>query len=277
MKGLAALVLFALGATVQSLPLLEGKPLKVMTYNVWGLPNVITRDETYSRMSELSPRLNGWDIIGVQEDWTDFGHDKLSADLTYSTNDRQLEKEKFYSVFGAGLTFLTSHEVILKEEHIFDSRYGFDDMWASKGFQLYRVRLEDGVEIDVYNSHLDAGSNEKDDDARRSNAEQLANTMNTVSAGRAVIFLGDTNLGGGIPVDEEILNAWMTTANLKDACIETGCPEPGNIDRVLFRSGAGVDLVPTAAINRKPEFQKADGGDLSDHDPIEGQFMYYKL
>jgi len=56
-----------------------------------------------------------------------------------------------------------------------------------------RVRLDEGVYIDFYNLHADAGNQPEDFDARRSNIAQLADYITSNSVGNAVIVFGDTN------------------------------------------------------------------------------------
>jgi endonuclease/exonuclease/phosphatase (EEP) superfamily protein YafD len=67
------------------------------------------------------------------------------------------------------------------------------DVLTPKGFTMARVRLQDGVYVDVYNLHTQAQTADADLAARRKNILQLIGTIESVSAGRAVIVMGDTN------------------------------------------------------------------------------------
>ena len=62
-----------------------------------------------------------------------------------------------------------------------------------KGFTLARVRLAEGVFVDLYNVHTNADSDDAALAARRANVEQLSDFIRTNSAGNAVIVMGDTN------------------------------------------------------------------------------------
>jgi hypothetical protein len=56
-----------------------------------------------------------------------------------------------------------------------------------------RLRIDEGVYIDFYNLHGDAGNEPEDFDARRSEWTQLADYINANSAGNPVLVFGDTN------------------------------------------------------------------------------------
>ena len=56
-----------------------------------------------------------------------------------------------------------------------------------------RLELADGVEVDLYNLHSEAGDDQGDKDARRGDDNQLLAYMKGKSAGRAVIIAGDMN------------------------------------------------------------------------------------
>lgn len=80
---------------------------------------------------------------------------------------------------------------------------GADNM-INKGFRVYTVTFADGVAVDVYVLHMDAGTADSDDDydssgrdknivARESQLTQLATYIKNNHNKRPVIILGDTN------------------------------------------------------------------------------------
>ena len=170
--------------------------LTALTYNVHGLPPEITGDDTEARLLAIGPRLAGFDLVGLQEDFDDGRHEQLAADAGFPTNVRFNEalEDRFY---GSGLDVLSVLEVVDYLHEHFDDCYGTldnaGDCLASKGFQAVRLQLGAG-EVDVYNTHLEAGGGEEDDLARLNQIDQIVAAMNGWSAGRAVIFTGDTNL-----------------------------------------------------------------------------------
>jgi endonuclease/exonuclease/phosphatase family metal-dependent hydrolase len=137
---------------------------------------------------------------------------------------------------------------------------------ASKGFQRVRLELAPGVELDVYNSHLDASGGDADQAARASQVTHLIQSMTTTSAGRAILFLGDTNLKPRRGRDAKTLRRWFEATGLRCACLASRKTCCARIDRVLYRSGYGLTL-KAAAWGVAPGFSW-QGKPLSDHDPI---------
>ena len=140
-------------------------------------------------------------------------------------------------------------------------------------FQLLRLRLAEGVELDLYNSHLEAGGGEADQEARAVHVEQLVESMTTESEGRAVLFLADTNLHRSDPTDLPLLERLEEEAGLSDACEEVGCSEPDHIDRLMFREAAGLSLEPLEWTNEL-DFFDSDGVPLSDHPALSAVFAW---
>jgi hypothetical protein len=56
-----------------------------------------------------------------------------------------------------------------------------------------RERLAEGVYIDFYNVHTNAGTSAGDLSSRADNLSQLTSFIATHSAGNAVVVMGDTN------------------------------------------------------------------------------------
>lgn len=250
--------------------------LRVLTYNVHGLPAGITEDDTTGRMELIGPLLSAYDVVGVQEDFTPEGHAALMAGAIQASSawfDAALDGH----VFGSGLLLLFGAEAVLEHTEHYVACHGFldgaSDCLASKGFQVVRLRLAEGVEVDVYNSHLEAGGSAEDDAARAVHVDMLLEAMGGLSAGRALIFLGDTNLHQDQPEDLPLFEAWMSGAGLTDACDAVGCPQPGRIDRIFVRSGGGVKLTVEAwAVDEA--LVDGEGADLSDHEGISATIRW---
>jgi endonuclease/exonuclease/phosphatase family metal-dependent hydrolase len=247
----------------------EGGRLSVVSYNVHGLPSFVTGDDTPGRQRAISPLLEPFDVVGLQEDFTPDGHELLLGAATHPGRVRFAEVlgERFY---GSGLTFLARPRVVLSTAEHYRTFHGQlsagNDGLASKGFQLVRLELAPGVEVDVYNSHLDAGGSPGDQAARADQVAQLTDYMLERSASRAIVFLGDTNLGDR-GTDQEVLTRWLDAAGLACACAAARRECCGRIDRVLYRSGGGVELT-AETWGVPPDFVDARGVGLSDHEPI---------
>ena len=97
--------------------------------------------------------------------------------------------------------------------------------------------------------------------------------MNGESAGHAVLFTGDTNLGLDDPDDVPLLDQWISEAGLTDSCAAAACPEADHIDRIFLRDGPGVRW-RVEAWEREVRFVDAAGVDLSDHPPIRASLSW---
>lgn len=254
----------------------EGR-LTVLSYNVHGLPPFITGDETLARQAAIAPLLEPFDLVGLQEDFMDEGHALLAAAASSRVRLRFADLAAQDRFYGSGLTLLSRHPVVFQRAEHYGTFHGRlsagSDGLASKGFQLVRIELAPGVELDVYNSHLDAGGAEGDQAARAEQVAQLTRAMLERSAGRAVVFLGDTNLGAARGRDPETLARWLGATGLSCACACARDACCGRIDRVLVRGGAGVAL-SVESWGVAPGFVDAQGRQLSDHEPILAELRW---
>jgi endonuclease/exonuclease/phosphatase family metal-dependent hydrolase len=268
---LLALVVASLCARVEASA--PGR-LRVLTYNVHGLPSLVTGDDTLARQAAIRPLLEPFDVVGLQEDFMDEGHALLTGEATHAARTRFADALEG-RVYGSGLALLSRRPIASVENVHYEAFHGLldagSDGMASKGFQVARLELAPGVELDVYGSHLDAGRGEGDEAARAAQVEQLVASMQGRSAGRAVLFLGDTNLGGKSAKDQATLKGWLERAGLSCACEQTPCC--GRIDRILVRGGAGVD-VAVEGWRVAPGFTDAKGTPLSDHAPLEATLVW---
>jgi endonuclease/exonuclease/phosphatase family metal-dependent hydrolase len=151
-----------------------------------------------------------------------------------------------------------------------------NDCLASKGFQRIRLRLGPDACIDVYNTHLEAGNGEADNEARAVQVEQLLLTVADASADQAIIIMGDFNLSGSDAEDVVLVEQLLTMAGVQDICDALDCEEPGRIDRILFRSGKELQL---EAVDWRIENQFVDssGEMLSDHNAIGGNLRWARV
>lgn len=242
----------------------------VLTYNVHGLPPFITMDDTAERLRQIAPRLNDFDFVGLQEDFDDLNH-QVIAEQSEHGHILRFSDPLDGHFYGSGLSALSRFPIVDHLHVHYSACHGrFDaasDCLASKGVQALRIRLASGVEMDIYNTHLEAGGGPEDHVVRTQHIEELLDVMTTYSAGRAIIFLGDTNLHEDDSDDVVLLNRLKSTVELMDACDDLMCPEPGRIDRVMYRSGNGV-ILSVSQWQVESSFVDPDETPLSDHDAI---------
>lgn len=240
-----------------------------LTYNVHGLPDVITGDDGAARMAGIAPLLPGYDLIGLQESFDAEHHASVTSACEHPVQLWSDEKVGTDRAYGSGLGLLADLERVDDTAVFYSQCNGIvdasSDCLASKGFQVLRVRLGGG-DLDIYNTHHEAGGGEDDDAVRRVQVEEVLEHMETWSVGRAILFMGDTNLRPSDPPDALLLDVYAA-AGLRDACTEVDCAEPDHIDRFFLRDGDALSLSAVAWSN-EPDFFDANGVPLSDHPAI---------
>lgn len=239
--------------------------LRVLTYNVAGLPEGISRSRPSVNMPRISPLLNAFDLVVVQEDFA--FPTALRSALAFAHQSvpfrtgRPLDLGDGLSVF-ASMPFVgIAHEAWERCHGHFDSG---SDCLTAKGFSVATHEVARGVFVDVYNLHMDAGRRRGDREARRAQIAQLGRALLARSRERAVVVAGDTNLW---PRDEAMFTDMLRELGLTDACRALDCPDPERIDRVMYKDGGGVRLRARRwAIDER--FVDEDGAPLSDHLPV---------
>ncbi|KAL6633028.1 hypothetical protein LY90DRAFT_702411 [Neocallimastix californiae] len=260
----------------------------ILSYNVGGLPAIISSSSPAEYTHQISPKLNKYDIVNVQED---FGYnDELTSML-----DFPYQTEFSGNVpFGNGLMTFSKFPLCLTTKIAWEKTHGFisdgADQMIPKGFTFASVEIRPGYFIDIYNIHTDADTDEESLTARRSNMAQLAAYINTRSAGKAVIVFGDTNsryTREGDNFDESVLKP----CNLKDAWVQNVmggvAPPKGEslmvdrlgqkgevVDKIWFRSGKNIEINAATFELLQTEFTDAQGNQLSDHYPITSRIDF---
>lgn len=241
--------------------------LRVLTYNVHGFPPEITGDDTAARMTAIGPLLGGYDLIGLQEDWLDEYHQLLDQAVSHPTRARFSEPND--AAYGPGLAVFAELDETSSDGTYFTVCNGVledaNDCLASKGFQRVSVRAS-AADVDVYNTHLDAGGSDADQAARDVQVDAILEAIAQRSAERPVVLLGDLNLSSGTPAEAATLERFAA-AGLLDACAVAGCAEPDHIDHILFRDGSGLSF-EAASWTNAPEFVDDEMVPLSDHPAI---------
>lgn len=289
-----------------------GGEFSLLSYNVAGLPVEISKEHPDVNIPLISPLLNDFDVVITQEDFDwwkpggladglDFNeyHERLGADATHEHRSEahpgpeavDLAADRYELLqIGDGLGVLSRFPISgntrvpwTQCEGGFDG--GASDCLAMKGFSVTTLELADGVTVDLYNLHGEAGGGEEDQALQVLDYQELAAHIEANSEGRPIILGGDTNLHTDPPgsdahedsaagADLEIWQTFLEATGLTDACDATDCDGPGRIDKVAFRSGEGVDLEAISHAFRDDLFVDAAGEALSDHDPLEVRFRW---
>lgn len=289
-----AFALAGLAATAAPAAAADSGAFSVLTYNVAGLPEALSSADTPRDTSTtaIGQRLSPYDIVQVQEDFNYHAYLYASDTHPYRT------ATSGGAGIGSGLNTLSG---ISYDGDDFE-RAGWDscqidsgDCLTPKGFTFMRERLSEGVYVDFYNLHTNAGTNDGDEASRASNLAQLTSFISTHSAGNAVVVMGDTNTRytrsadtiAEFAANNGLTDAWVKlirggTAPAKGSdalvCDQSGATVPNTcevVDKVLYRSSKLVTLNATYYNNEHAKFlEDSSGLMLSDHDPITVKFSW---
>lgn len=290
-------------------PTSDGGSFTLLSYNVAGLPQEVSKESPATNLPLISPLLDRYDVVLTQEDFDWWAPDGLAADLDFTHYHQRLRADATQPYrtgrhpgpeavglradrdpqIGDGLGVLSRFRLGETERVPWvDCFGGFDtsdggaaDCLAMKGFLRTELTLADGAVVDLYDLHGEAGGSDTDQALQSDDFAQLAAYILDHSEGRAVIVAGDTNLhtdtehpDSKAGQDIEIWDAFLEAVGLTDACTATRCEEPGRIDKVAYRSGGGVDLVATKHHFEAERFRDGAGEDLSDHQPLLVAFRW---
>lgn len=285
---LAAAALTLTGLTVTSATpaaAADSGSFNVLTYNIAGLPLGLGDSDPETNTPLIGQRLGPYDIVNVQEDFN--YHASLYA------NDKHPYRTATSggAAFGDGLNTLSDHPFEDFQRVKWNDCTGTNCL-TPKGFSLARVRLAEGVFVDLYNVHTNADATDDALAARRANVEQLSDFIQANSAGNAVIVMGDTNTrytrtGDNIRTllsENGLTDAWVKLvkggtppAQGSDALVcDAAAPADDCevVDKVLYRGSKLLTLTATRYANDWKSFLRSDGEHLSDHFPHTVDFSY---
>ena len=259
-------------------PTLQQGRFKALTYNVAGLPEGLSSSNPEIYIPQISPLLNAYDLVLVQEDFT--YHHELVSLIEHPHTSPAMDISESTSLMTDGLNRFSQSPFSQFERQKWVACYGGidghgSDCIADKGFSFAIHELGDGVFVHIYNFHAEAGGNDEDNEAREKGYEQLIDYIVTHSNEAAIIVGADTNLHGNDPADEPVLLNFMEQTSLSDVCRAIKCGDE-QIDRFFFRSNAQVDIRPTLW-EIATEFVTDGGEDLSDHPAIHVTFEWQTL
>ncbi|NEC85343.1 jacalin-like lectin [Streptomyces sp. SID12501] len=265
-----------------------------LTYNVAGLPSLLSSASTPRDTSTtaIGQRIAPYDIVHVEEDFNYHAY-LYAADTAHAYRT----PTSGGAGIGSGLNTLSKlpyDEDDFERVHWNSCQWDSGDCLTPKGFTFIRERLAEGVYVDFYNLHTNAGTNDGDEASRASNLAQLTDFISTHSAGNAVVVMGDTNTRYTRSADtiaefnaaNGLTDAWVQlirggTPPVKGSdalvCDQTGTTVPNTceiVDKVLYRSSKLVSLNATSYNNEHARFLTDGGLMLSDHDPVAVGFSW---
>lgn len=158
--------------------------LKLVTYNIWGLPSWMTgaHGGRYPKIARELQRMNP-DIILLQEAWTAKARKAAPADGHWAIA-RAAGQHTFFQQ--SGLMTLSRFPIIGGEFYPF-SRAALPDRLVNKGVLKTTLRLPNGKPLNIWNVHLqDGGSRE----VRLSQVRELVSRVRAADDGQIADFIG---------------------------------------------------------------------------------------
>lgn len=256
-----------------------------LSYNVAGLPQGLSQSMPERFTPLIGPKLNAYDLVLLQESWLTpevnpleplrVYHEILvaTADHPYKTPPAAqpfgTDPSRPSAQLGDGLNVFSRFELGDTTRVAWTTCVeSASDCLALKGFSVTPVRLDDGVTVQVYDLHMEAGGTTEDDAARALAVDQLADYIAENSAGEALIVGGDFNLHSTVEPAKSQLAHLLERTGLSDACAERSCDDPGVVDKLLFRSSDQLELQAKSWSLEDEVFVSAEGEPLSDHVPV---------
>jgi hypothetical protein len=265
----------------------RGHSFTLLVYNVHGLFPLAAKDDPRNRMPTIGWLANRYPVVLFQEDFE--YHHILGAQLEQSVGYRgngmgwdprrvllkllispvAIFLPHFSPPYGAGVSTFAQRPIEIGEvERVPYSRcngwFGQNgDCWSRKGFLMTRLRLPGGAEVDVYNTHLEAGPTPRSVSVRSHQFSEIAEGIERLSPGRAVIAAGDFNVAFIRPGDRDMMMGFRERVRLDDTGAAPELPVWRERGFVLYRSGDATRL----SVEASGEAQEFVNGSraLSDH------------
>jgi exonuclease III len=268
--------------------------LNIMTYNVSGIPVLgdyqgTQRDlQGNARMAKMGEILNnesGCELIGTQEDFD------LHAALAKAMPAYIYQTQTSGGVpLGDGLSIFSKFPVYNVKRTKWNKSYGVvsagTDRLAQKGILSSVIEISDGVYIDFYVLHADAGNDIKSAEARADNYRQLADMINSRAYDRAAIVVGDFNTTFDRNQVDDLYNILVKPAGLSDCWAQIynngSCSYNNGVgwnpsyyetyDKIMFKSGGGVEL--NAESLQYIQYTNDQGKTYTDHNATKACIIY---
>ncbi|GAA1635078.1 endonuclease/exonuclease/phosphatase family protein [Actinoplanes couchii] len=243
----------------------------VLTYNVAGLPDIISSAEVDRQTAHtaIGQRLGPFDIVQVQEDFNYHAH-LYAADTTHAHRT----PTSGGAGIGSGLNTLSKYAYDTDDFERGDwnsCQLDSGDCLTPKGFTFARHRLAEGVYVDFYNLHTNAGTSSGDQTSRADNLNQLTAFIGTHSKGNAVVVMGDTNTRYTRAADT--IRTFVAANGLTDAWVKlkrAGSPPASGADALVCDPAAVTDTceVVDKILYRGSRFVTLDATSYKNEDAV---------
>ena len=235
----------------------------VVSYNIQARPLL---DDCGWKSPLIGERLRPFDLAGLQESFC--GYQQLFEQNGLHSGARFGRRRHLLKPTNSGLAVLSRFPITGAAAEYFEDEGSLENRAASKGVLLARIELN-RQKLDVYTTHLAAGTPAVSGEARRNQLKQFAVFIQRNSPpDHAVIACGDFNLQPASPELAEFLEQ----AGLRSSTLELGFSGWPPIDHIFYRPSAALPLRPVLRQLLKKEFTIEGHGPLSDHAPLLVEF-----
>jgi len=272
-----------------------GTQLSVLSYNIHGLFPLIAKDNPRNRMPTIGWLANRYDVAMFQEDFE--YHDVIRNQMPGAVGVRgngmgwdprrvfakllispvSIFVPHFSPPYGAGISIFVRESLAIADD-VDHEPFGLcrgwfgatGDCWALKGYQRVGIRTPEGAEVDLYNTHLEAGSSQYAAQIRGQQLDILARAIEARPKMRAVIIGADFNAAFNRVGDREHFMRFRSRLKLRDSGAGPELSYWRERDYILYRSGTATVLHVEQA-GEGLEFVERDRA-LSDHPAIYARF-----
>lgn len=210
--------------------LLNGEPLKILTYNVGGLPTLPLPNKN-KRIQRIAERLahSEYDVICLQELWFNRDAEKIRrvSEFPYAARARA----PFSPFRGNGLLILSRLPIIKQQFFPFSRNapawhFLNADVWANKGVLAARLEIQ-GKTLDIYTTHTVASTLDRHYDVvRLQQVGEIKEMAQKFSGNNPFLLMGDFNFKRQSPE----YRALTKSLDLKDACLKINAADCGVTD-----------------------------------------------
>lgn len=166
-------------------------------WNVWCLPSLLTDRRSRQRAAAISPLLNDYDIVVLNEA---FVHKDILLSKSFHKH-RYVPPSSRFKVFDSGLLFLSKHQITKCVFERYTHAASIDSL-VFKGIGLCNITIsdEDGKgfgTLQVFGTHMQSERTKAAQAARRDQAAQAASFIvkHRIEGSPPAVFLGDMNMG----------------------------------------------------------------------------------
>jgi hypothetical protein len=272
-----------------------GSEITVLSYNVHGLFPLVAKDDPRERMPTIGWLANRYEVAMFQEDFE--YHNILRSQMPGTIGHRgngmgwdprrvlakliispvSIFLPHFSPPYGAGISIFVRESLAIADDvdrepyHLCRGWFGSTgDCWALKGYQRVGIRTPEGAEVDLYNTHLEAGASDYATQIRGQQLALLASAIEARPKSRAVIICGDFNTSFNRPGDRDTLLGFRRRLELQDSGAGPELSYWRERDYIFHRDGTATAL-QVEQVGEALEFVDRDRA-LSDHPAIYARF-----